>query len=369
MLKLIRVLLFCLVVILIPTLTFFGKHETVSYNENKVLADLPKFSVTSYKDKSFMDGIADYFSDHFFMRESWIMLKNSADKAIGKTEIKGVFKFNGSLNQVFVSPDDDQILRQASFMNTFSEKCNCDVYCALVPTSQEQFRKELPGYYDIGNERDAIRSFYNELDKIKSIDLLPALTATQDNYYRTDHHWNSVGAHKGFLKIIEDMGIQSSVNVDPKVVSNEFKGTLYSKTLDDSVQPDEIIELLPAKEYEYDVHSFEGEEHYSSLYFPEHLKEKDKYLYFLGGNYGLSSIKNPRLQKGNLLLFKDSYANAVLPLLAEVFENITVVDLRYASPSELETIVLNEYDSVLFLYNCDGFFQEKSLASLNLVGE
>ena len=99
--KFLRIILFFLVILIIPAFTLFGKKESVSYNENKTLAEMPKLSFESWKNRTFMDGLSDFFSDHFVCREGFIRLKNTADKLIGKDEIKGVYEFNGSLIQLF----------------------------------------------------------------------------------------------------------------------------------------------------------------------------------------------------------------------------------------------------------------------------
>ena len=86
--KLLRVILFFSVILIIPLFTLFGEKETVSYNENKTLAEFPEFSFSGYKSRSFMNGVSDFFSDHFVLRESFIKAKNLIEKAIGKTAEK-----------------------------------------------------------------------------------------------------------------------------------------------------------------------------------------------------------------------------------------------------------------------------------------
>ena len=103
--KVLRVILFFLIILLIPAFTFLSKKETVSYNENKTLAEFPKLTFESWKNRSFMTGLSDYFSDHFVFREEFIKLKNSIENVIGKNEINGVFEYNGNLIQTFKEID------------------------------------------------------------------------------------------------------------------------------------------------------------------------------------------------------------------------------------------------------------------------
>ena len=70
------------------------------------------------------------------------------------------------------------------------------------------------------------------------------------------------------------------------------------------------------------------------LYFPEFLKEKDKYSYFLGGNSPLIKIRcdhrGEAAERGRtLLVIRDSYANCFIPFLTDEYDKILAVDFRY----------------------------------------
>ena len=51
------------------------------------------------------------------------------------------------------------------------------------------------------------------------------------------------------------------------------------------------------------------------------------------------------------------------------FEEITSLDLRYATVSVMKSIDKSSYDEILFLYNCDGFSTETSLSKLMIASE
>jgi hypothetical protein len=66
------------------------------------------------------------------------------------------------------------------------------------------------------------------------------------------------------------------------------------------------------------------------IYCFEFLEKKDKYSVFTGGNHPLLTIRKSGEQRKTLLLVKDSFANAVVPLLARHFD-LVIYDPRYAS--------------------------------------
>ncbi|MEG0229787.1 MAG: DHHW family protein, partial [Oscillospiraceae bacterium] len=157
---------------------------------------------------------------------------------------------------------------------------------------------------------------------------------------------------------------------DIEHASNDFKGTLYSKCLYDGITPD-IIDLysLSKGDNQFVLTDIDGKViNDSSVYFKENLTEKDKYLTYTGDNRGLTKIINKNLQDGiaknKLLIFKDSYANAIIPFLVNHFDEISVVDLRYLNKSLEETINFDDYGKILFLYNTDSFATQKLFSKL-----
>ena len=52
-----------------------------------------------------------------------------------------------------------------------------------------------------------------------------------------------------------------------------------------------------------------------------------------------------------LIVFRDSFASSLTPLLLEQYSNITLIDLRYISASKLNDVVDFKKGDVLFLYS------------------
>lgn len=364
--KFLRVLLFFLVIIIIPVFTLFGEKETVSYNENKTLAEFPEFSFESYKSRSFMNGMSEFLSDHFVMRESFIRLKNSIETAIGKTEINGVIEINSNLVQTFRDVDYTLTDRNLASLNKLKEK-NPDIpfYFMPVITAQEKLKDSLPFYLDVEDESGYIDYCFGKLENIEKIDVSREITKNGYAFYRTDHHWTTESAFTAYKSIGNILGFtpieQNEFRIE--TISDEFKGTLYSKTLNEDIAPDSITAFRTDTEFTLTV----KEKTYDSLYFDEYISQKDKYSYFLGGNHGICTVENPEAQ-GKLLIIKDSYANCMIPFLAEHYAKITVIDPRYCSYSQIRNVNPSNYDRVLVLFNVSGFSQEQNFALIEFMG-
>ena len=69
-----------------------------------------------------------------------------------------------------------------------------------------------------------------------------------------------------------------------------------------------------------------------------------------------------------LLVFKDSYANSMMPFLIDAYEEIDMIDLRYFDymSNRIDTLGKdNGYDNVLFLYNVSFLNSDKNFIGLS----
>ena len=149
---------------------------------------------------------------------------------------------------------------------------------------------------------------------------------------------------------------------DIELVSNDFKGTLYSRSLFDINKEDEIKVYIPKNEDdEVIVNQLEEKKVIPSLYDSLKLGTNDKYGVFLGGNKPIIKIQTTAKYNKKLLLIKDSYANSIVQFLTPYFEEIVMVDPRYYYGDIEELIKEEKFSETLFLYNANTFFQDNSL--------
>lgn len=359
--KIIRIILFFLIILIIPAFTLFGEKESISYNENRTLAEMPKLSFDTWKSRSFMNGLSDFFSDHFVCREGFIRLKNTADKLTGKNEIKGVFELNGSLIQLFRNDNPKITDKNIRTVNSLAEKVgDIPVYFVPVATAQEKYKSDLPSYLDTDDESEYIKYCSEKLNGVRLVDVNGAVMNEDYAFYRTDHHWTSNAAYAAYKVLGTELGYKP-LELKAETLRDDFKGTLYSKTLDESIEADDIIRYGGDSDA---VLTVNGEK--QPLYCDERLGEKDKYLYFLGGNYGICTVTNPKAD-GKILIIKDSYANCLVPLLSKHFGEITLLDTRYCSQDDINSLDFTQYDKIMVLFNVSGFSEERSLSLLDTV--
>lgn len=355
---LVRVIIFFLISAGICVGIIVTPKQEISYDENRVLAELPEFNFEAYRSGSFMTDFESWLSDHFVLREQFIRLRNEVEKLSGRSVIGGVYTTDDMMLQLF-EPNDEITEKNAGYINAFAKNRD-NVYCLIAPTAQEIYKDKLPSYIDASDEGEYISRLYAALENVKTVDVTEALRAKRDGYiyFRTDHHWTPDGAFAAYRGTAAAMSFECAAegSFERQTVTDDFRGTLYSKTLDRSVTPDSIS-----------LYRFDGDDKLTAdgarYYHDEFLEQKDKYSVFAGGNRGIVNVTGGKGDK-RLLLIKDSYANSMVPFLSENYGEITMVDLRYASVGQLGSLGADGFDDILILYNAAGFSGEMSVSKL-----
>ena len=246
-----------------------------------------------------------------------------------------------------------------------------------APPAAEIYRQDLPFGAPTLDESQVIRSVYDSLkDDLSAVDVYSSMTANRDSgiYYRSDHHWTSRGAYLGYSALSNQLGFTAIPLdlFDIEHASHEFRGSLYSKVVYDSIEADTIdIYSYPEGPSVTGVSIFTGQEwqEHDGLYFREYLEKKDKYATFLGPNQPIVTITTDCPTGKELIVFKDPYAHSLAPFLAQHYRKISLVDLRYLVTSFENYVDLSEYDQALFCYNVKNFIQEDYIRRVNLTAQ
>lgn len=365
------VLLFIMIIACVPILSLIIPDQKFSPEENRVLAQLPRFTLDVYFEGRYTKKFEKYVGDQMPGRNSWIHTKTSVDQLLGKKMSNGVFLgAEDQLIEDFVPQDPAETQNNKDAINNFyTSHPEINHYFMLVPTAISIDQDKLPKNAPVINQMETIKHFVSGLDKEVTI-LDPSETLMNNNdkllYYKTDHHWTTLGSWLCFQDVAPLMDIK--LNSDAYTVypaTRNFVGALTSKSGYTPKAPDIIDVYLPKDEKDYSVVTYvDAQKKSPSLYSVERLNEKDKYAVFLDGNHPIVTLKNNVANKRNLLLFKDSYANAFIPFLTPYFSEITVIDPRYYYENLNNLLVDSDITDILYLYNANTFFQDNSLSSV-----
>jgi hypothetical protein len=333
----------------------------------EVLQQLPKPTVESVFNGEFMTAFEDYCSDQFFGRDAWVGMKAAAEQAAGKRENNNIyFCKQDTLITRFDAPDQSRVDGNTGYVNQFVANAGVPVYFSLVPGQAAIWADRLPTGAPNADQKAIIDVVYGASDALY-YDSYQALWDHRDEYlyYRTDHHWTSLGAYYGYVSLMEALGMEPVPleRYEKTVVSERFYGTTFSTSGLGSIQPDSIWTYVPDGGLQVTSY-FSTAAQEGSLYNPSALEGIDQYTYFMGGNQVLSIIKNPNVDGPKLLILRDSYADSMVPFLTQHFSEIHMVDLRYNRGSVPAYIKEAGIDMALVLYSVPNYVTDTNFFTL-----
>lgn len=362
----IRTVVFLCAIWLVFLIADLIKQDTVfSENENRVLTSKPKLSREAVLDGTYMESYENYLNDQFVSRDNWIMLKTQMDMLMQKKVIRNVYLGEDDYYLEQHLPTDfpaDLVEKRLGLLQQLT-----GVYpqtkVMLVPTADNILTDKLPAFAPYYDQEDLLQKTREAVGKERVIDVFPVLKehAKEEIYYRTDHHWTTLGAYYGYREFAKAYGlpVRNYQRQEPVAVTEEFLGTLHSKLNLD--MKEETIYMFPQTlEKEYRV-TYDLMIERDSLYEESYLEGKNKYGYFLDDNHGLVEIERESYSDRTLFIIKDSYANSMIPLLAHHYKKIYVIDLRYFKGNLFQFMQSREEAEkmeVLVLYNCVHFLEE-----------
>ena len=336
-----------------------------SENENRYLAAFPKWSWEQVKSGAYMKDLEQYFSDQFPFRDFFMGCKTAAEMAMGRREIGGVYIGKDHfLIEAYEKPrQTEQIARTFSDFREKLSDLPVELRLMLVPTAITVYEDRLPVLAPRADQMETAR-IIEESSGIAGVPCLSQLLQHKEEgqlYYRTDHHWTTYGAYVGYAAYGQAAGL-SVVPLEEwegELVTEEFRGTIYSKVHDYGQKGDSIT-IYRHPEDRLTVRYLDTGKVTDTLYNLDYVSQKDQYSLFLDNLHTQIEITNEAAETDReLVLIKDSYANSMVPFLAHHFKRIYVFDTRYYKMGPSSFIRENpSVTDVLILYNLNTLDQD-----------
>ena len=180
------------------------------------------------------------------------------------------------------------------------------------------------------------------------IELMPALSL--DSYYRTDLHWRQEALLPVAERLADAMGAELSAQYDTVTADTPFYG-VYCGQSALPLAPDTLRYLTNETLRGCTVYDYETDST-GPVYDLAALEGEDSYSVFLSGSKSLLTLTNPNADTDReLVIFRDSFASSLAPLLVSAYAKITLVDIRYVQPERLGRWLTFDSQDVLFLYS------------------
>ena len=355
-------------IVLADIILIFSHGRAFSENENRMLQQAPALTASSITSGKFMTQFEDFISDQFFLRDNWIYTKLKMDRFLGRQKSNNVYLGkNGYLFEDTAVPVEEYVDRNIEAINSFADThSKLKIVMTIVPNATEIYKKYVPTGAPVRIQRNDILATKDKLNEnIKFVELLSTLASHKSEklFYKSDHHWTSLGAYYAFEDIANAFDIRQTASFNVLTVSDDFSGTMAAGSGDFGVT-DSVDIYVADPEVEYYMEYSGNASKYSSIYDITALENKNKYEVFFGGNYPKITITTLNNSGRRLLVLKDSYANCFIQFLLPYFDKIVIVDPRYYS-DDLEADINEEHiTDVLILYNENTFVQDNSLAGV-----
>ena len=389
------------VVVVVAVVLLLAPRSTISYEENRLLAEKPKFSLTSLLDGSYTSGWSEYYNDTVPFRSKlkktisammqWTGVQSEEDTvffgnvsqvkkktttpvattesvettvavAAGSDETNTEPAVTTTVVTTTEDPNDEPAAEigegiildhkravcvyggsfsvgqdYAETLNAYQQDLGSDVqvYSLVAPTAVSYYLPEEYANYT-ASETENIDNINSYLNGVKPVDVYNALKphTAEAIYARTDHHWLPLGAYyaaEAFARVA-DVPFASLSDYDT-ATKKDYVGSMYTYTesavlLDN---PEEFTYYIPKNKYKttYYSTSFTDPTEGDLLMNLDGYDNSMYYLVFMGGDDKITHVETDCKNGRTLVIFKDSYGNALVPCLTSSFENIYVCDMRY----------------------------------------
>ena len=339
-------ILFCLFISIFFIFNIISKDIDISYAERRHLNKLPDHSVEAIMNGDFFNDFEKYATDQFVMRNSFRKFKAKFNfSALNMKDYNNLYIKDNYIYKIDYPLNNNQILKFTKKINYILNKTsnNNHIYLSIIPDknfySQDNYLK-----IDYNKLIDTVKNNIN--NKITYIDITKDLSL--NNYYYTDIHWKQETLNDVVNTLSENMKFHISNIKSKENIYKPFYGSYYGQ-LGLSNKTDTIIYKTNYLTKNAKVKDIES--NLTTIYDPNALANIDSYDVFVGGATPIIEIESNSHTNKELVIFRDSFASSITPLLLGGYDKITLIDLRY-----IDFLLLNKYitfnnQDILFLYN------------------
>ena len=353
---------FCLLLAVSALTGLIIPDRYYSEREKHTLTQKPKFTASNFISGKFGDNSESYLTDQVPLRDGWVTMKTYLELAVGKRESGGVYICKDTfLMDKFISYSKKQLTANAKALAELQKVLAAEgisMKTSLVPMAAQVLTDKLPAYAPVADYAATVQVLLDA--GVDTVDVLSALCAhSRENiYYRTDHHWTSLGAYYAYCAW---RGIEPNADEwTQEVLCDHFHGTTWNKVPLPTIPAEEITAWY--KHANRHVSYNDGQYETDSIYERKYLSGNDQYAVFLNSNQAQTVIAGSG-QSGKLLLIKDSYGNTFAQFPVEDYAEVHMLDLRFFKGDVVEYAKENGITDALVLYGTQNFVSDTALCA------
>ncbi len=330
--------------------------KEISKTERRKLEKFPDITINSVLSGKFMTDFESYSLDHFPLRDGFRGFKSFFTRNVMlQKDNNGYYSYDGYIIKSSYPLDEDSVSYATSrfefIYETYLKDTDTKIYLTIVP-DKNCFVPESEGY--LAMDYTAFSQMVSgDMEYAEYIDIFPLLNLS--DYYATDTHWRQEEIVDVAQYISKNMGVPLKAEFVTQKIETPFYGVYHGQSALD-IEPDTMYYL----EADF-LKNCKAKDIETNSYFPIYDMEKldsesptvipDPYEMFLSGpNRAIVELENPKATTDKeLIIFRDSYANAIAPMFLEGYKKVTLIDLRRVVPQYLGQFVEFNNQDVLFM--------------------
>lgn len=359
--QIILIIMFLGIIFTIPVITKLQKNQVISTFENRKLAQMPVFSKASLISGEYFSKWEPYLSDHIYGRNTWIKSYTFMNMMVlGKANINNIvigkdgfllpfFDYNGKYDIINSEANLDKMAKQMKELRDKLEEQGNEFYFVGIPSQASYHRSEYPKHLQNNTQLmdKTEKLLFDKLNQlnVKHINMNEVFhkAANVEYYYKTDHHYNFEGAYVTYYEIIRNLQQGGVSNIQPPMEKNEMDivtlpnpfGGSRNRQIYFMVTADEKLKVsYPKNKIAFEKFT-NGKKDNRLYYLAENGKDMINYGVYMGGDWAETVIRTNNDKLPNLLLFGDSFTNAIEPLLYTHFNETRILDLRHYNKMSL----------------------------------
>lgn len=352
--------------------TLVREKQTYSYYENRNYAAFPSFTVESLLDGSYFSALETYVQEQSALRD-FFLLNNTAlemgplnrlsvnDVVVTEDAVLPYLPY-APLDEAQIEADAQTIAQRLAEYAALCQSYGGQFYYIAIPTQDMFFADSYPEqvYQRTETLERSAQALFAQLSQrgVSYIDMRQIFQAdsSPSRFFSTvDHHYTMAGAYETYRalmeRIIEDTDHRPEILTDGdfemQTLPNHYLGSRNRKIFDLWPSGERLSILLPHRQIPYARYE-DGAVSQAPIYaMPATDAENVTYGMYMDGDSGHTRIQTNRPALPSILIYGESFTNAVECIAWNSFDQMDSLDLRYTEQDLGQFIAQNQPEIVV----------------------
>lgn len=385
LLKIVTILIFLIFISFMGMKTLTSKYVYESEIENRTLSGKPDFTVELFWNGDYVNKFETFFKDQFYKRIEFTKVYYKIIHSINKATLNGILMGEG--NWITNAPTKNKVYQdnlmllnnQTKTIGDFSKKEDIPAYFFLLPEKSVAVNHVFPYHPDQHTKNEFLHDVPGNIDnQIKYMDLNSILdnqysdSEIENFYYKTDHHWNYIGAHKGYQILVDELR-KDFKEIPPPLDENELLKSCatHEKPYFSGSNNRFILLVIDSSEEQLCTFELKDNSIFKTFNFTTSSgKESSNWDEYFKIGIDMETVTYARLttydypkivfkQKSppndlKVLILNDSYFNAMSSYIGFHFAETHLLDMRHFKGNANDYALENDIDLIILAHNSTG---------------